>query len=286
MNNNSFDREYKIDSNSDERKLFRVEYLSYTDEYAREELLPHCELFFVLSGNLFISYDRFLDCQVEAGKAFLLPTGCCFKMQIEKGTSLMLFRFEEIITFCGRASLRDLLCNSSNPVSDLYLLEVKPPIKSYLFFLKDILDKGGLTDHYFEIKTEELFHLLRGYYSNEELSLFLEPLVSEDVSFSNFVLTNYRKVKTVKEFSSLYTTSLSSFERKFKQVFGISPYQWMKDKKVQLVYHELNATDKPIKQIAEEQNFLSLPQFNDFCKKHLGFPPGKIRKLGVLFNQE
>lgn len=286
MNSYLSQEKYDFDLKSQEKKIFRVEYVNCSVEETREEVLPHCEIIFVLNGALSISYDRFFDCRIEAGRAFLLPMGCCFKMQIEKGTSLILFRFEEIISFCGRASLKEFLGNGSKQISDLYLLEVKAPVKSYLSLLKDSLQRGVLASDYFEIKAEELFHLLRAYYTNDELSSFFEPLVSEDVSFSNFVLTNYRNVKTVKEFAVLYNTSLSSFERKFKQVFGISPYQWMKDKKVQLIYHELNTTDKSIKQIAEEQSFPSLPQFNDFCKKHLGFPPGKIRKLGVVLNQE
>lgn len=286
MNNNLFQRESQLDFSSEEKNLSRVDYVDYSEECIREETLSHCEMIFVLSGNVYLSYDRFLDCKVGAGKAFLLSTGCSFKMRVEKGSALILFRFREIVSFCGRASLKELLWTPSEPATDLFLLEVKPTIEAYLSQLKENMIQGVLTAHFFEIKTEELFYLLRGYYTNEELSLFFQPLVSEDVSFSHFILTNYRNVKTVKDFASLYMTSLSSFERKFKQVFGMSPYHWMKEKKVQLIYHELNVTNKSIKQIAEEQNFPSLPQFNDFCKKHLGFPPGKIRKLGVLFSEK
>jgi len=52
------------------------------------------------------------------------------------------------------------------------------------------------------------------------------------------------------------------------------------------LYHEINATSKPLRQIAKEQKFLSLPQFNDYCKKHFGYPPGKMRKLASIFMPE
>lgn len=55
----------------------------------------------------------------------------------------------------------------------------------------------------------------------------------------------------------------------------------MMKKKVDLVFYQIRTTNKAFKQIAEETGFLSLPQFTDFCKKHLGNSPGKIRKNGV-----
>jgi len=120
--------------------------------------------------------------------------------------------------------------------------------------------------------------LFRAYYTKEDLAVFFSPVLTNTTEFSNFVLQNYRKVKTVRELARLYSCSISSFDKKFKKAFGISPYKWMQERKVSLIYHEIYATHKPIKQIAEEQQFMSLPQFNDYCKKHFGYPPGRMRK--------
>ena len=111
-------------------------------------------------------------------------------------------------------------------------------------------------------------------------------LLSKDARFHEFVLRHYRKVKTVREFAELCNSSVSNFEKRFNKAFGMPPHKWMQQKRVNQLYHEISATDKPLSQIAKEQRFLSLSQFNDFCKKHFGYPPGKMRRLAFMFQKE
>jgi len=156
---------------------------------------------------------------------------------------------------------------------------MKTMIREFLLTLKNNYEKGLTDSDYLELKKKELFYLLSGYYTAEELGYFFHPLMSNDSRFMDFVLKNYKKVRTVIEFAALYNCSVSNFEKKFRLTFGVSPYKWMNQRRIDEVYQELIATDKPIGQIAEEQKFLSLPQFTDYCKKHLGYPPGKLRRI-------
>jgi len=257
-----------------------VDYFSYPANYQWGGMLNQCNIVFILEGSMYISYENYSDRYIPENKIFLLPPGCSYKARTEEHVSCLIFRIQESFQFCDRFSLEALQNEKLDglmPGQDV--LDIIPDMQSYIsFFLKNL--KNGLRCfHYLELKTKELFFLLRAYYPKPQLAAFCQSLMSKDVAFSEFVLKNYRKIKTVNEFASLASYSTSGFEKKFKQVFGSSAYQWMKQKKNQMLYHELNATDKPIKQVAEEQGFPSLPQFNDYCKKHFGYPPGKIRRM-------
>lgn len=258
-----------------------IEYVQYFNEAAWEGNLPHCEMIFILRGSLYISYDSFAEQKVSQEKAFLLPPGSYYRARTDTGVSIMIVRFQEIMMLFSSLSVKDIPEVKELWATMPHILDCNPPIDNYLSSLILNIQNGFQSLGYMEVKIKELFYLLYRYYRKEELSYFFSPLISSNVVFSNFILANYRKVKTVKEFAELYSCSISNFEKKFKQVFGLSPYQWMMNKKINLIRHELKVSGKSIRQISEEQGFLSLPQFSDYCKKHLGSPPGKIRKMAI-----
>jgi len=265
---------------------FSIDYVHLKAGQKKEETLSSTEIIFVTEGEYFLSYDHFVDQKIPAGKILLLPPGCHFTLRTENHASAFVYRIKEAIRFCERYSINTITSKKDNPDKELHFLDAKPVIKKYISFMKGCMEGGLKHEEYLKLKTEELLYLLRSYYSSEELEMFFQPLLSSDVQFHQFVLRYYREVKTVKEFAELNNCSVSNFDKKFKGAFGTSAYQWMQQKKVNLLYHEINATNKPLRQIAKEQRFLSLPQFNDYCKKHFGYPPGKMRRLASMFRVE
>lgn len=127
-------------------------------------------------------------------------------------------------------------------------------------------------------KTAELFYLLACSKAPEALAHFFAPVIFPDYVFSRFVLENYMSVKTVEELARLSHYSFSGFQKQFRKVFGIAPYQWMLMKKTEKVYYEIHKTSKPLKVIAEETGFAGLSQLSDFCRKRFGKSPTAIRK--------
>jgi len=252
----------------------------------KEETLSSTEIILVMEGELLLSYDHFLNRKIDTGKILLLPPGCHFTVRTEMYTSVLIFRIKEAIRLCEGYPINHISTEKAKPESEINCLEVKAAVRNYISFLKDSMESGLKHEGYLQLKTEELLYLLRSYYTADELEKFFRPLLSSDVQFHQFVLQYYRKIKTVREFAALSNCSISNFDKKFRGAFGTSAYQWMQQKKVDLLYHEINATNKPLQQIAKEQRFLSLPQFNDYCKKHFGYPPGKMRKLASMFRSE
>ncbi len=235
------------------------------------------KIIFILTGSMQISYGFFIDRKIGAGNIYLLPPGCCFTARTGEGVSLLVIRIVEAIHFCENNYLEDLELENPDAKTDLQLLEIKPPLHSFLSLLSRTLSDGLRCKHFFKLKTKEMLYLLRTYYTKKELGAFFRPLLSTDAQFTEFVLRNYHRVKTVSQFASLNSCSLSNFDKKFRRAFGTSAYQWMMQKCNEQVFHEIKTTNKPFLQIAEEQGFSSNSQFTDYCKKHLGGTPGKIR---------
>jgi len=263
-----------------------IEYVRFDSDHNKEDTLSFTEIILVTEGRILLSYDHFLNKKINKGKIILLSPGCHFTIRTDTPASALRFRFKEAIRLCEGYTIDRLSGNKSIPVDQINSLDSKSGVEAFALFLKDNMQKGLCQEDYLKLKAEELLYLLRSYYTAEELKQFFLPLLSPDARFHQFVLCNYRKIKTVKQFADLNNCSVSNFDKKFREAFGASAYQWMQKKKVNLLYHEINATDKPLNQIAKEQKFLSLPQFNDYCKKHFGYPPGKMRKLSSMFRDE
>lgn len=67
------------------------------------------------------------------------------------------------------------------------------------------------------------------------------------------------------------------FIRLFKNTFGISPYQYLKRKKLQLAKQEL-VLGKPIAEITFQLGFADTPTFTKAFKQEFGISPGQMKK--------
>ncbi len=257
-----------------EATQFPVQWITHPAGYYGEKNLYMGEILFLTEGSFSISFELFYDLPVTEGSILLLPPGSHVRIRTGQGMSLCVFRLN------GEEHLPQTMSLRQNPDwnGTLCTLPVAAGIKEYLHLLRDNYEKGLTDADYLELKKKELLYLLYKYYSAEQLSQLFNPLLGGNSRFMDFVLKNYRKIRTVREFAALYNCSISNFEKKFRYTFGISPYRWMSQKRTSEIYQEIISTDKSMSQIAEEQKFLSLPQFTDYCKKHLGHPPRKLRR--------
>ncbi|HCO68070.1 MAG TPA: AraC family transcriptional regulator [Dysgonomonas sp.] len=235
-------------------------------------------LLFVLEGELVFSFGKNTDKKVTQGKIALIPSGSQFKSVAKKETKLFVVKVPPNVQLCDRYSLEQLLHESDKDEVDLHFLDINGVMQDYLRMLNACIQEGLKCTLFFELKIKELFYIFRGFYTKDQLYSFFYPLLSNDLTFSDFVHKNYHKVKTVKELAALANYSLSGFVKRFKKVFGVSAYQWMKEQKANLIYHEINNMTKALKEISFEYGFSSPAHFNDFCKAHFGDTPGKIRK--------
>jgi len=255
-----------------------LELFHYQKGYMWSYPVSHTQVLFVSEGSFRIAYDSFLDEPVRKGQMLLLYPGMEFKAHTAEGVSFIVLHLHDIVHLCDRIAFSTLAVKGKEfSNSGLPSLEIKPILHTFLELLLETFSTGLRCSNFLELKVREFLFLLRGYYTKKELHRFFHPVLNRDIPFAAFVLDNFRQVRTVTEFATLYSCSLSSFDKKFRNTFGTSSYQWMLSRKADIIYHEIHTTTKTFRLIAEEQGFLSLSQFTDFCKKHLGNAPSKIR---------
>jgi AraC-like DNA-binding protein len=209
----------------------------------------------------------------------LIPAGSHLQCKAQDDSTFIIIRLHNIKQLCDCFSFDRLLREEVKDfIPEFYYLDINERVKSFLTFLDTCMIDGLKCTYYFELKSKEFYFLLRAYYTRKDLFAFFYPLLSYDISFSELIIKNHCKAKTVQELADLVHYSLSGFQKRFKKVFGISAYHWMKEERSKLIYHQINSTEKSFKEISDEYGFSSPSHFNDFCKANFGDTPGKIRR--------
>ncbi|GAB6008947.1 helix-turn-helix domain-containing protein [Dysgonomonas reticulitermitis] len=242
---------------------------------------------FILEGNLRFSFGEYLDRTISKGQMMVLPAGSQLLGRAVEESSLIVIRLLETMQLCDCYSLDMLLHEKDDSfIPGLYYLDIKERLSSFLSFMDECVGDGLKCIFYLDLKVKELFFILRAYYTKEELFSFFYLLLSRNISFSDQVLKSHYKAKTVQELADILHYSLSGFQKRFKKVFGVSAYHWMKKERLKSIFHEINSTLKSFKEISDEHGFSSPSHFNDFCKANFGATPGKIRQNKSFLNNK
>lgn len=235
-------------------------------------------LIFILSGEVLVSCNEFVNVRFQTGEIMLCPmNSSCIWETIDDVKSIVLKGKPELPP-CDEKSLRERADLWLNAVSTFQPLPIRSRLTDFLETIRVYLDDGIMCPYLHKSKMLELSMIFRAYYSPEELVSFFFPAVRYTHEFELFVMNNYLKMKGVKEFVDLSGMNLSTFNRKFKTHFNQSPYQWLIKQKSKHIYHELSATNKSLATIARDFHFADASHFNRYCKAMFGASPSKIRE--------
>lgn len=203
---------------------------------------------------------------------------------IGANTVIYIFRLHEKIKFCNCFLLEKLnrylkFQKDELKISEQFaVLQICEPIQLSLISTAECFKSDLICKHFFELKLNEFLFLIGKFYTMEELALFFKDSLSNDIFFSDYIRKNVHKFRTMKELAEAMNYTISGFEKRFKKVFGVSPYQWMKEKKAQRIFYDLSMTDRCLKELVDDHGFKSSNYFSDFCKSNFGASPGSIRK--------
>jgi AraC-like DNA-binding protein len=246
---------------------------------------PANEIVYVLKGNLVLISQSGNSYTVPSNCMFFLPKGIntsayCFGEDAE----LMVIRFYDGIRFCNSNRIEDLQRGINLPdrvekisLPEYFILKVDDIVKNYIEMLALCYKVDLRCAHYYKNMTKEFLHLLYMRYSKETLYYFFRPVVSSDFNFTQRVLDKVDMCKSVSQLASEMNCSVSSFEKKFYQVFGESPYRWMKKRRVQEIHRLICMGEMSCKAISDRFDFPSMSQFYRFVKHELGQTPKEIK---------
>jgi AraC-like DNA-binding protein len=238
------------------------------------------QIVFVIKGSFNLFCKKVHNKKIKEGELILISLHRPGVITALENLTMMVMKLNLNIIFCERLPL-DLLLEKINGDGEdsIGLLKANQRLMDFVTIVQEycITDNVNCC-YYFDLKIRELLFLIRAYYDKKQVFNFFRPIYSGDFVFLNNVYKHLDNVKTVKELAPLLSYSLSGFEKKFKRVFNLSPYQWMQEQKAKKIYHEITCGRKTFTEIAFDYDFSSPAHFNDFCKTHFDNTPGGVRK--------
>ncbi|MDR0511324.1 MAG: helix-turn-helix transcriptional regulator [Rikenellaceae bacterium] len=263
-----------------------VEYLRLMKGDVLVRDMAKAGILLLVKGRMSVTYEKADEQTLGDRQMIVMPLGVGrMTLRAQRDCGIVLVRTDSLSHLCGYNSMESLsgVMDKHRPKQRLEVipLDFNQRIVQYINSLAPVIEDEVYCKEFMDLKARELLFILRTFYTKDELAGFFQPLVSNDMSFSNFVWTNYRKVKGVSDFADLYNCSVSTFKQKFKDVFGMPALKWMNEQRARNIYYDLRYSEKTLTQISEEYHFASVSYLSTFCKNNLSQTTREIRSRKI-----
>jgi AraC-like DNA-binding protein len=230
-----------------------------------------------MDGSVSYRLRGMMVTELHEGQILLIAPDKHFSLNTKDSAILLIIRLTAVENLCECFPLENLLSYKDANCKDIAILEANPTIDAFMVSLAENLKQGLRCRYYLELKAKELLYLFRAYYSKEQLAQFFGEMLQADTHFYYFVKQNYQTANSIPDFARMAGLKQLSFEKKFKEIFEVTPYKWIIEQKSRDIHRDLCTGNKSLKELAMLYGFSSKSSFSDFCKKNLGAPPGRIR---------
>jgi AraC family transcriptional regulator, exoenzyme S synthesis regulatory protein ExsA len=231
----------------------------------------------VLQGQLHVENDKGFLANVHAGQMIFLPKGIYMISDIIPNNDVfeaVVFFFEEdvIANFIESIKLKHTKDKCVSHLILNYTKEIQSYTESLLAVYSDSKNAHrGLT----KLKLMELLHLIGS--STQPADCFLGALSTlnnkEKKSLNAFMEANFHKPLSIEDYAYLTGRSLSSFRRDFISQFGISPKQWLIEKRLDHARKLLSNNHTTVTDVAVEIGYDNISHFVKAFHKRYGIPP-------------
>ncbi len=173
----------------------------------------------------------------------------------------------------------DLSINIQEPSIDVKSIEVDYLLNNFKENINYLLDHPQLADdHLVLLKLKEFVHLLLKRVGINSVQKFFSALYEPVVyDFKKTIENNIYSNLTIDELASLCNKSLSSFKRKFAEVYQTTPQSYITQKKIEKACQLLTNKSINVSEVAYQCGFEYISKFNRNFKKHIGKSPSEFR---------
>ena len=139
-------------------------------------------------------------------------------------------------------------------------------------------NKAALSDTILKIKLKEIILLLLQSDNAEPFRQIIKSLFSERTfSFKDIVDAHVLSAASVENLAQLTHVSLSTFKRRFQEIYGTSPGRYIMEKRLDKVAECLRVTDDAVSHIGYDLGFDSPEHLSRVFKKKFGVSPSSYR---------
>lgn len=139
-------------------------------------------------------------------------------------------------------------------------------------------NKEVLSPSVLELKLKEIVLLLLQSDNSEDVRQIMKSLFSERTfTFKETVDAHLFSAVTIEALSQLTNTSLSTFKRRFKEIYDQSPAKYIQEKRLDKVSEKLRTSDDQISHIGYDLGFESPEHLSRAFKNKFGITPSEYR---------
>ncbi|NDW10859.1 AraC family transcriptional regulator [Dysgonomonas sp. 520] len=233
------------------------------------------KIIIVMDGEIYTSSSTGNETKVTAYNMIFFPFQDKVSVKATKASKIVLIRFSNHSEFCGILSSFD---HSQEHEEKITLLSIKSVIVTYIQTLEEYANRGIDNHNLLDLKLKEFWYILKSFYPEKYLQGFFKMLAWDDLLFSEQVHTYLTEIRSVRQLAEKMNYSYSGFNKRFRRVFNISAYSWVRNHRAKQVYQDICETNKSLKEISTSHKFMTLSHFNEFCHKNLGKSPSEIRR--------
>jgi AraC-like DNA-binding protein len=242
--------------------------------------LPLNYIIFILEGALEINCNEFNNRHFKTGEMVFILRSSSVHVKVLEESKLYIFYFDTLLSPIDRRIFKSYLPDVEKVEYDFRPIPIPAPVSAFLkqalYFQEQKVDCQSFNS----IKHSEFFLLLRYFCPREDLIMFLSPMIGRSMNFRTKVLEKYPQLINgrVNELADLVGMGRKSFDKHFRNEFGIPPAKWMQQEKAKHLRLFLSEPGVTIADAMDKFFFNSPSHFNRFCHKYFKTPPGEIIK--------
>jgi len=253
-------------------------------EISPEQFIPHHYFMCLLKGSM-KAYDGNKHYSVQAGDYYIARKNHFIRYTKYKEDDL----FEKIVIALDEPFLQRFLERHPNTTtvqangdSFLFLRENKL-LRNYIQSLEPYYNDASdrkLDESFSDIKREELLLIILK--AMPELADILFNFgMPQKIDLEAFMHRNFRFNVGMERFAFMTGRSLSSFKRDFQKIFGTTPGNWLKKKRLDEAHFLISKQGQKPSNVYMEVGFEDLSHFSYVFKKQFGYAPSAIQTAQV-----
>jgi len=242
---------------------------------------------FLFEGELMLS-DGIESFVLKPGQMVIFPSDNYHTIDVLKDcTAVYLCIIGTNRAFCNGIFMNDKPQEMTDNDRRIRTLPIVPPLQSFADQIAIyIQERNRFKNDLSLAKQQELQVLLGAYYPKKQLQSFLAPLCGSYGAFYDQVMAMGDLFLSADEMADRMGISRSTFIRHFNRTFKMTPKNWSKNLRCNILARALRETSEPLAELSERLHFSSQQRMSSFCKENLGNTPRTIRTAAMRLRRK
>ena len=272
--------------NVNEKNIYNIDfellYMSKSkygeDWHSTSHIHPFTEIFFITHGNGIMEIDN-IDVAIKEGDLIIINPNC---PHTEKSSYKFIDQLEYIVFGINNLTLSNKslpLLNDETPTPTYYkIMNFNNNKNVILYYLNTLVQEVELKEINYELACKSILTLFIIYISrNSESTLLItsnpEKLNIECIKVKNYIDSHYSENITLDILSNLSYINKFHLVHLFTKQMGISPINYLINKRIEESKNLLTTTNYSIRDIATIVGFSNSSYFSQMFKKFNGYSP-------------